>query len=97
MITKHSKLLSVIDAIETRCSPFEIKKMGKYDDFKLFSDSSDDESDAFLPNVSNTSIAGEITDETDKDTGNTEVILFYSRLAKIYSKSTNCTVKLPLS
>ena len=63
--------------------------MAKYDDFKLFSDSSDDESDAFLPNISNTSIAGKITV--------TEVTLFYSRLAKIYSKSTNCTVKLPLS
>ena len=45
MITKHSKLLSVIDAIETGCSPFEVKKMAKYDNFKLFSDSSDDESD----------------------------------------------------
>ena len=89
MITKHSKLLSVIYAIETRCSLFEIKKMAKYDDFKLFSDSSDDESDAFLPNISNTSIAGKITV--------TEVTLFYSRLTKIYSKSTNCTVKLPLS
>ena len=32
--------------------------MTKHDDFKLFSDSSDDESDAFLPNVSNTSTAG---------------------------------------
>ena len=51
----------------------------------------------FLPNISNTSIAGEITVKIDKDTGNTEVTLFYSRLAKIYSKSTNCTVKLPLS
>ena len=27
MISKHSKLLSVIDAIETGCSPFEIKEM----------------------------------------------------------------------
>ena len=71
--------------------------MAKYDDFKLFSDSSDDESDAFLPNISNTSTAGEITVKIDKDTGITEVTLFYSRPAKIYSKSTNCTVKLPLS
>ena len=64
MITKHSKLLSVIDAIEIGCSPFEIKikkKMAKHDDFKLFSDSSDGKSDAFLSNVSNTSIAGEVT------------------------------------
>ena len=65
--------------------------------FKLFSDSSDDESDIFLPNVSNTSVAGEVIVETDKDTGNTEVTLFYSRLAKICSKSTCCTVELPLS
>ena len=71
--------------------------MAKYDDFKLFSDSSDDESDAFLPNISNTSIAGEITVKIDKDNGNAEVTLLYSRLPKIYSKSTNCTVKLPLS
>ena len=71
--------------------------MAKYDDFKLFSDFSDDESDAFLPNVSNTSIAGEITVKVDKDTGNTEVTLSYWRLAKIFSKSRNCTVKLPLS
>lgn len=75
---------------------FEIKKVN-YDDFKLFSDSSDDKSDVFLPNVSNTSITGEITIETDKDTGNTEVTLFYIWLAKTYFKSTNCTVTLPLS
>ena len=56
--------------------------MAKYDDFKLFSDSSDDESDAFLPNLSNTSIAGEITDEIDKDTGNTEVNLFLFAVGK---------------
>ena len=60
VITKHSKLLSVIDAIETGCSPFEVKKMAKYDNFKLLSDSSDDESDVFLPNISNTSITGEL-------------------------------------
>ena len=65
VITKHSKLLSVIDGIETRCSPFEIKKFAKYDDFKLFSDSSDDESDVFLPNFNNTSIAGDITVKID--------------------------------
>ena len=60
--------------------------MAKHDDFKLFSDSSDDESDAFLPNVSNTSTAGEITNEIDKDTRNTEVTLLFLWLAKIYSK-----------
>ena len=30
MITKHSKLLSVIDAIEIGCSPFEIKIKKKW-------------------------------------------------------------------
>ena len=60
--------------------------MAKHDDFKLFSDSSDDESNAFLPNVSNTSTAGEITNEIDKDTRNTEVTLLFLWLAKIYSK-----------
>ena len=63
MISKHSKLLSVIDAIETGCSPFEIKKNAKCDDFELFIDSSDDEFGVFLPNVSNTSIAGELEAE----------------------------------
>ena len=37
--------------------------MAKYDDFKLFSDSSDNESDVFLPNVSNTSIAEKLEPE----------------------------------
>ena len=63
MITKHSKFLSVFDAIETACSPFEIKKMAKYDNFELFSDSSDDEFDFFWPNISNTSINGELEAE----------------------------------
>ena len=39
--------------------------MAKYDDFKLFSDSSDDESDVFLPNFNNTSIAGDIPVKID--------------------------------
>ena len=43
--------------------------MAKYDDFKLFSNSSDDKSDAFLSNFSNTSIAEEVTVKIDKDTG----------------------------
>ena len=43
--------------------------MAKHDDFKLFSDSSDGKSDAFLSNVSNTSIAGEVTVKIDKETG----------------------------
>ena len=37
--------------------------MAEYDDFKLFSGSSDDESDVFVPNISNTSIAGELEAE----------------------------------
>ena len=60
---------------------FEIKKVN--DDFKFFSDSSEDKSDVFLPNVSNTSITGEITIETDKDTGNTEVTCFISGWQKL--------------
>ena len=71
--------------------------MANYDDFKLFSDSSDKKSDVFLPNVSNTNIAGEVAVENDKDTGYTEVTLFDSRLAKISTKSTYCTVELPFS
>ena len=36
MFIKHSKLFSVIDAIETRRSPFEIKKIAKYDGLSFF-------------------------------------------------------------
>ena len=51
--------------------------MAKCDNFDLFSSSSGEESDVFLPHVVNTSIAGEIIIEnmnsTAKDTETSEV------------------------